>query len=141
MIIYLLYIGLVLGHAMDKSSGLGSAIVAMGAVLAVWTSAITFVVSKMLGSTATLGESIKASIAALLAVWLSVHFSLQPVQKVPFVVYLAPILAVGVATLVLEHMLSLAWPRSLAVVLANGALAWVVAKVLLPMGVFLIKGI
>lgn len=82
MIIYLLYIGLVLGHAMDKTSGLGSAIVALGAVL-----------------------------------------------------------AVGVATLVLEHMLSLAWPRALAVVLANGALAWVAAKVLLPIGVFLFKGI
>lgn len=140
MIIYMLYIGLVLGFAMDKSAGMGGAIILAGCFLALITSVSTFVASKWLGSTASLGESIKGNIAALVAVWFSLRFGLQAVPKMPWVIFLVPVLAIGVATLVLEHMLSLSWPRALGVVTASGVLACGAVKVLLPAGVILLKG-
>ncbi len=140
MIIYMLYIGLVLGFAMDKSAGMGGAIILAGCFLALVTSVSTFVASKWLGSTASLGESIKGNIAALVAVWFSLRFGLQAVPKMPWVIFLVPVLAIGVATLVLEHMLSLSWPRALGVVTASGVLACGAVKVLLPAGVILLKG-
>ncbi|OGA80819.1 MAG: hypothetical protein A2711_06535 [Burkholderiales bacterium RIFCSPHIGHO2_01_FULL_63_240] len=140
MIIYMLYIGLVLGFAMDKSAGMGGAIILAGCFLALVTSVTTFVASKWLGSTASLGESIKGNIAALVAVWFSLRFGLQAVPKMPWVIFLVPVLAIGVATLVLEHMLSLSWPRALGVVTASGVLACGAVKVLLPAGVILLKG-
>ncbi|MDI3512743.1 MAG: hypothetical protein PWQ61_3510 [Betaproteobacteria bacterium] len=140
MIIYMLYIGLVLGFAMDKSAGMGGAIILAGCFLALITSVTTFVASKWLGSTASLGESIKGNIAALVAVWFSLRFGLQAVPKMPWVIFLVPVLAIGVATLVLEHMLSLSWPRALGVVTASGVLACGAVKVLLPAGVILLKG-
>lgn len=140
MIIYMLYIGLVLGFAMDKSAGMGGAIILAGCFLALITSVTTFVASKWLGSTASLGESIKGNIAALVAVWFSLRFGLRAVPKMPWVIFLVPVLAIGVATLVLEHMLSLSWPRALGVVTASGVLACGAVKVLLPAGVILLKG-
>ncbi len=140
MIIYMLYIGLVLGFAMDKSAGMGGAIILAGCFLALITSVTTFVASKWLGGTASLGESIKGNIAALVAVWFSLRFGLQAVPKMPWVIFLVPVLAIGVATLVLEHMLSLSWPRALGVVTASGVLACGAVKVLLPAGVILLKG-
>lgn len=140
MIIYMLYIGLVLGFAMDKSAGMGGAIILAGCFLALITSVTTFVASKWLGSTASLGESIKGNIAALVAVWFSLRFGLQAVPKMPWVIFLVPVLAIGVATLVLEHMLSLSWPRALGVVTGSGVLACGAVKVLLPAGVILLKG-
>lgn len=140
MIIYMLYIGLVLGFAMDKSVGMGNAIILAGCFLALITSATTFVVSKWLGSTASLSESIKGNIAALVAVWFSLRFGLQAVPKMPWVIFLVPVLAIGVATLVLEQMLSLSWPRALGVLTASGVLACGAVKVLLPAGVILLKG-
>lgn len=137
MIIYMLYVGLVLGMAMDKSVGMGNAIILAGTAVAALTSVTTFVASKWLGSTATLGESIKGNIAALIAVWFSLRFGWQAVHHVPWVVFLAPVLAVGAATLVLEHMLSLRWPRALGVVAVSGALASGVVKALFPVGAIL----
>lgn len=140
MIIYMLYIGLVLGFAMDKSAGMGGAIILAGCFLALITSVTTFVASKWLGSTASPGESIKGNIAALVAVWFSLRFGLQAVPKMPWVIFLVPVLAIGVATLVLEQMLSLSWPRALGVLTASGVLACGAVKVLLPAGVILLKG-
>jgi len=139
MVIYMLYIGLVLGHAMDKSVAMGNTIIVMGASLAALTSVTTFMASKSLGSTASLNESIKGNIAALLTVWVSFRFALQVVHVVPWVVYVAPVLAVGGATLVLEHMLSLSWKRSLWVVFVSGLLLGIVLNTLLPAGLFLLR--
>lgn len=137
MIIYLFYIGLVLGFAMDKTAGFGNAIILMGAFMAVFTSATTFVASKWLGSTATLGESIKGNIAALIAVWLSIRFGFQMAHKSPLVFFAAPLLALVSATLVLNHMLSLAWPRALGVVVVSTALVCFGLQVVMPAAVAL----
>jgi len=138
MVIYVLYAGLVLGFAMDKSVGVGNAIILMGCFMAAFTSAITFVASKSLGSTATLGESIKGSIAALIAVWLSIRFGFEMAHHSPLVFFAAPLLALVSATLVLNHMLSLAWPRALGVVVASTVLVCFGLQVLMPAAVALV---
>jgi hypothetical protein len=126
-VIYIAFIGIVLGTAMASvSPALSTAIVVVATFTAVITSLTTVVASSLLGGDASKSEAIKANIAALTTAIVIFILGVQAAGQWKGMLLVFPLVAYLAATAILHKGLVLPFPKAL-IVSAVGAIAPIVA--------------
>jgi hypothetical protein len=105
--------------AISPTQAIANAII-LGAILtAAVTSTTTVVSSKVLGSTSSLSECVKSNLSALIGAGLVFAFAFQVGGQEPLILFASPILAIGIAAIVLSKGLSLSVIRALGVTILS----------------------
>ena len=125
--VYILFFGLVIAAAATSpTQALGNAIILAAVLTAAITSATTVISSRALGSTSSLSDGIKSNLAALIGAALIFVFAFQVGGKAPVVLFASPLLAIGVASIVLSKGLSLSFVRALGVTVLSAVATYAI---------------
>jgi len=126
-VVYILFFGLVIAAAATSPTKLfGNAIIFAAFFTATITSVTTVVSSRVLGSTSSLSDGIKSNLSALIGAALTFVFAFQVGGKAPVILFASPLLAIGVASIVLSRGLSLSFARGLGVTIIGAAVTYAI---------------
>ena len=125
--VYILFFGLVIAAAATSpTQAFGNAIIIAAVLTASVTSVTTVISSRALGSTSSLADGIKSNLSALIGAALIFVFAFQVGGKAPVVLFASPLLAIGVASIVLSKGLSLSFARALGVTVLSAVVTYAI---------------